>query len=238
MSNARIGYFSTLEVGNAPGTSPTYTELAELLSFTPPAGTVDEVETTHMKSPGRSKQFTPGLIDRGTATATFNHVPGSATDVFLNAWRASAELRQLRYTYPDGSVVIFSGFLSEYSIENVTIEGKMTATVSVRVSGVVTVSGAAAPVNELLPAIAGIARVGFALTVRPGQWTGGPALSWQWQEDGAGNGTFTNIAGATGQSFTPTSGQQTDRIRVIETATNAAGSASATSAPTIATAAA
>ena len=238
MSNARIGYFTTLEVGNAPGTSPTYTELAELLSFTPPAGSVAEVEVTHMKSPGRRRQFIPTLIDSGTAVANFNHVSASATDVFLNAWRASGELRQVRATYPDGSMVIFTAFVSDYVVENVTIEEKLTSSLSLKVTGVVTVTAAAAPVNEILPSIAGIARVGVTLTALPGQWTGGPTLTYQWQEDAAGNGTWSNITGATAQSFTPAAGQLNDRIRVIVTGTNAIGNASATSAPTIPTVAA
>lgn len=238
MSNGSIGYGLTLEVGNAPGTNPTYTELAEVLSFTPPGGAVDDVETTHMKSPGRRKQFIPGLIDGGTAVANFNYVPASATDTFLNAWRASAELRQVRATYPDGSTVICTAYVSDYVPENVVMDGKMTSTLSVKVSGAVTVSAAAAPVNEVLPSIAGIARVGQTLTALPGQWTGGPNFTYQWQEDAAGNDIWSNITGATGQSFTPASGQLNDRIRVIVTGTNAVGNASATSAPTIPTVAA
>lgn len=238
MSNARIGYNLTLEVGNAPGTSPTYTELAEVTGFTPPAGAVDEVEVTHLKSASRRRQFIAGLIDSGTVTATFNHVPASATDVFLNAWRAGAELRQVRATYPDGTTVIFTGFVSDYSIDNIVVDGKMAASLSIKATGAVTVSAAAAPVNEVLPAIGGIARVGVTLTAFPGQWTGGPTFTYQWQEDTAGNGTWTNITGATAQTFVPTTGQLTDRVRVIVTGTNSVGSASANSAPTIATIAA
>jgi predicted secreted protein len=238
MSNARIGYNLTLEVGNAPGTSPTYTELAEVTGFTPPAGAVDEVEVTHLKSASRRRQFIAGLIDSGTVTATFNHVPASATDTFINTWRAGAEQRQVRATYPDGTTVIFTAFVSDYSIDNIVVDGKMASSMTVKVTGAVTVSGAATPVNDVLPAIGGIARVGVTLTAFPGNWTGGPTFTYQWQEDTAGNGTWVNISGATAQTFTPTSGQLTDRIRVQVTGTNSAGNATASSAPTIATVAA
>ena len=238
MSNARIGYNLTLEVGNAPGGSPTYTELAEVTGFTPPAGAVDEVEVTHLKSASRRRQFIAGLIDSGTVTATFNHVPASATDTFINTWRAGAELRQVRGTYPDGATVIFTAFVTDYSIDNIVVDGKMASSLSIKVTGAVTVTAAAAPVNQILPSIAGIAQVGQVLTAIPGQWTGGPTFTYQWQEDAAGNGTFANISGATSQSYTPVTGQLTDRIRVTVTGTNGSGSASATSAPTIATIAA
>lgn len=92
-----------------------------------------------------------------------------------------------------------------------------------------------APVNTVLPSISGIPQVGEVLTASPGVWTGGGIVfTYQWQVDAAGNGTFTNVGGATSRTYTPVVGDQTDRVRVIVTATNAHSGVSATSAPTIA----
>lgn len=235
MSDATIGYGLTLEVGTTTSTTPTYFELAEVTSCQPPQGTVDDVDVTHMKSPQRRREFIAGLTDSGQAAATMNYVPASATDVFLEAWRASGETRKLRLTYADGTIVEFFGYISTYSPDNVPIDGKMGATLNMKVTGAITLSAAAAPVNQLLPAIAGIADVGTTLTAWPGQWSGGPSFTYQWQQDNAGGGTWSNISGATGASYAPIAGNIGNRIRVIVTGTNGAGTANATSAPTIAT---
>jgi hypothetical protein len=237
-TQALIGYGTIIEVGNAPGLNPTFTKLDELLSVTPPDETVGEVEATNMDSADAAREFLPTLTDNGSPQANFNHIPGDATEQFIRQWRASRQKRRVRITYPDGTMVLFTAHVASFAPGEAGTETKLVATLTMRVSGPVLVVPAAAPVNEILPSIAGIAQVGQVLRAVPGQWSGGPTFTYQWQEDAAGNGTFANIAGATGQNFTPQAGQQTDRIRVTVTGTNAVGSASATSAPTIPTVAA
>lgn len=92
-------------------------------------------------------------------------------------------------------------------------------------------SGAlSAPVNTLLPSIAGIAQQGVALTALEGSWTNWPtSFTYQWQEDETG---WVNITGATGKTFTPAAGQVGNPLRVIVTAINGAGSTAATSGAT------
>jgi hypothetical protein len=235
MSEVDIGYGTTVEVATTAA-GGVFFELEEVTSFQPPQGTIDDIDTTHMKSPQRRREFKPGLTDSGAASCGLNYIPASATDIFLESWRASAEVRTVRATYADGSVVTFTAYVSTYSPDNQTVDGKKGATLNMKVTGAVTVSGAAAPVNQLLPAISGIADGGVALTAFPGQWTGGPTFTYQWQEDTAGNGTWVNIAGATSRQFTPGAGQVGDRLRVGVTAINAAGTTGPVySAPTILT---
>lgn len=80
-----------------------------------------------------------------------------------------------------------------------------------------------APVNSRLPAIAGIAQVGQTLTAVPGLWSGEPVLTYQWKKAGA------NIVGATSATYVPVVGDIGAAITVVETGTNPAGNASATS---------
>lgn len=82
------------------------------------------------------------------------------------------------------------------------------------------------PVNSRLPAIAGIAQVGQTLTAVAGRWSGEPALTYQWKKGGA------NISGATGLTYAPVTGDIGAAITVVETGTNPAGNASATSGAT------
>lgn len=80
-----------------------------------------------------------------------------------------------------------------------------------------------APTNTVLPAISGLAATGEDLIAYPGIWTGRPTLTYQWQADDAGNGTFTDISGATSSTFTAVVGNEGDALRVEVTGVNGEG---------------
>lgn len=97
----------------------------------------------------------------------------------------------------------------------------------------VSAAAGAAPVNTVLPAITGTAQDGQTLTVSNGTWSNSPtAYARQWKRAG------TNIAGATGTTYTCVTADVGLVITCTVTATNATGSASATSAGTAAVTAA
>jgi hypothetical protein len=90
------------------------------------------------------------------------------------------------------------------------------------------------PVNTAAPTISGTASVQQALTGSRGSWTSTPtSYSDQWEDcDTAGN-SCTAIAGATGLSYTLKPSDAGHTIRLVETASNAAGAGQpANSAPT------
>ena len=82
------------------------------------------------------------------------------------------------------------------------------------------------------PTISGSAQQGQTLTATPGPVAGGvpSATAYQWQRDAGGS--WSDIAGATGLTYSPTSSDYGDALRVVETATNSAGASTANSAPT------
>ncbi|TJW14472.1 MAG: hypothetical protein E5W82_10880 [Mesorhizobium sp.] len=84
------------------------------------------------------------------------------------------------------------------------------------------------PENTVVPAISGVPTVGLTLSCSTGIWTGTGPLSYayQWKADG------TNISGATASTFLLTSSEVGKAITCAVSATNAAGSGSATSAAT------
>lgn len=90
------------------------------------------------------------------------------------------------------------------------------------------------PVNTAAPTINGTAIAQQTLTVVRGAWTSNPtSYSDQWEDcDTAGN-SCTPIAGAAGRSYTLKPSDAGHTIRLLETASNAAGAGQpATSAPT------
>jgi inosine-uridine nucleoside N-ribohydrolase len=96
------------------------------------------------------------------------------------------------------------------------------------------VVGPPPPVAQSLPTIAGGASPGQILTDVHGSWSNGPTgYSYQWEDcDNAGNSCLA-IAGATGQTYLVTATDLGHTLRVLETASNAAGpGVPAASAPT------
>jgi hypothetical protein len=110
---------------------------------------------------------------------------------------------------------------------------------SIRPQLVVTPAVAATPpAVSSPPSISGTAKQGQTLTAQPGTWTGTApiAYAYAWQRcDGSGSGCVA-IAGAGAASYTATSADVGSTLRIAVTATNSAGGATATSAPTAAVA--
>ncbi|HEY5142240.1 MAG TPA: hypothetical protein VII98_01950 [Solirubrobacteraceae bacterium] len=93
---------------------------------------------------------------------------------------------------------------------------------------------AAPPVNTALPAISGTARDGQTLSASTGAWTGTPVISYtyQWRRCDAAGAACADVAGATAATYAATAPDVGATLRVVVTATNAVGGASATSAQT------
>jgi hypothetical protein len=98
---------------------------------------------------------------------------------------------------------------------------------------VATATSSAAPKNTSPPTISGTPKVGQALTASPGTWSGSPtSFAYQWQDCNLDVALCTNISGATGQTYGVRLTDLGFRIRVVVTAKNAKGSATAASTPT------
>lgn len=233
-TQARIGYGTVLEI--ALKSAPTvFTYIKEVFEATPPAETDDNAEASHFQSPGRFREYIPNLSDGGEASFGLNLVPGSAVDVFLGSLRGLPLLA--RVTFPNGVQVIFSCLRQSYEKE-VPLDDRMTATLTLKVSGQPYLTGATAPRNLVEPAISGTPKVGQPLTVNPGDWAGAASITYQWQVDTSGNGTFANISGATGQTYVPVANDQGDDIRCVVNGANDDFSTAANSPETASVAAA
>ena len=86
------------------------------------------------------------------------------------------------------------------------------------------------PLNTALPVISGAATEGQELTAGSGSWTGTKPLeySYKWEHCNTSGSACAAIAGATARSFTLTSAQVGQTIRVVVTAKNSVGSKSST----------
>lgn len=97
----------------------------------------------------------------------------------------------------------------------------------------VVVSSAKGPVNTASPTVSGTAKVGEELSASTGTWTGGvQSYTYQWQRCDTAGASCAAITDATARTYGVHTVDVGNTIRVVVTATNASGSANATSAPT------
>lgn len=130
MTTAAIGYGSTYAIFSGGD----YVLLGEVINITPGEATVEQVDATHMTSPGRRREKIPGLIDSGEASVEINWVPGDATDLLIRGFLASGAVVDHRITFPNGVNVTFEASVTGYS-KSLPIDDRMTATITVLVSG-------------------------------------------------------------------------------------------------------
>lgn len=225
MTDAMIGYDSSYRIWDADATPAGLFDIGEVFNITPPGGTADRVDATHMKSPGRRREFVSGLIDGGEASFEINLVVGSDTDKLIRRLLTSGDIVQHQIEFPNGVTVTYDASITGYE-KSVPLDDRMTATVTVAPSGDETWGAASAPTNVALPAISGLAKEGETLTAWEGIWTDSPSFAFQWLADG------TPIPGATSSSYTLDDTYIGDPITVTVTATNSAGSDTATSVAT------
>ena len=116
-------------------------ELVHVVSFNTGSPTTDRVETTHLKSPNRRRQYTSGMIDSGEASIVLNMRRGSDTDIAIQDALDAGDERYIRFNYAELGVLTWTddikGVVTGYDKGDVTADGKMEATVSVALNSVV-----------------------------------------------------------------------------------------------------
>jgi len=141
MTEARIGWGGKVFL-STDNTEANLTQLAEVTECTFPSDETDEIEATHLLSPGRRKEFIAGLIDGGEVTVSGNYDPGSATDLLLTAAKETGTTRKVRFQIPDtsgtGSIdwnFTTSGFVKKYAPDTMSPNAKISYTVTIRITG-------------------------------------------------------------------------------------------------------
>lgn len=137
MTDAKTGWGGEFHLDNA---SDVLTELVEVVSFTLPNGESETVEATHLKSPNRRREYIAGMIEDGDLEVVLNYIPGSATDILLRAALEDGETRDWMAVVPRETAnweVTGDGIVTGYDRGSVEVDGKMEATLTIRVTGAV-----------------------------------------------------------------------------------------------------
>jgi predicted secreted protein len=134
MTEAKIGYGSKYAIWDAAAGPAAFVDVAEVINITPGEATADRVDATHMQSPGRRREYISGLIDSGEASFEINWVPGSETDELIRALFTSGATVEHRITFPGNVTLTYDATIIGFS-KVIPIDDRMTATITVAVSG-------------------------------------------------------------------------------------------------------
>lgn len=119
--------------------TPALVQVTELVSVTPPDQTRDTIDTTHHGSTGDFREFISSLMDAGEATGTIHYEPDSTADELLVAVLSSGDLTAFAIDVNNGAGtqqrISGSAILTSYAPADVVIDDKMTATITLKVSG-------------------------------------------------------------------------------------------------------
>jgi predicted secreted protein len=119
--------------------TPALVKIADLLAVTPPQPRRDTIDATHHESSGDYREFISSLIDAGEATATIHFDPNSATDVLLADAFADGDIRAfaIDINKSGGTQRRYAGsaILVQYAPQELTIDGKQTAQITLKASG-------------------------------------------------------------------------------------------------------
>ena len=205
---------------NAGGNSSAFSAVTAVVTAAPPVNTVIPVVSGTARD-GQTLSSTTGTWT-GTPTITFGY-----------QWQ--------RCNAAGASCVDIGGATgSTYTATATDVGGTLRSRVtgtnaggnSAAFSAVTAVVAPTPPVNTVLPVISGTARDGQTLSATTGTWTGTPTITYayQWQRCDALGGACLPIPGANGATYLLTPAEVGGTTRVVVTATNAAGSAQATTA--------
>lgn len=125
-------------------------ELNQVKSFQiPGAGERDQVETTHLKSPGWRREYVSTFYADSDFEATLNSRPLSTTDTLLDAARSAGDVRAMKVVLPENGVPVAQITLTakciNYERGEVTPDGVMEATATFRVVTIEAVGAYEAP---------------------------------------------------------------------------------------------
>ena len=190
----------------APGEAPANTRQPD------PSGTAQEGQTIHVDEGSWS----------GTPPITFRYQWQRCTaQNALCTAIAGATSRSYRLTAAEVGWKLRAEVIASNHVGQGSVFSNLTELVIAR---------GAVPQNTALPVISGEATVGHTLSASSGSWTGASgAFSYQWRRGNSGGNNWTDIAGAHGQTYTLVSADAGGTVRVVVTASNPAGSASAES---------
>jgi hypothetical protein len=134
---------------------------------------------------------------------------------------------------PEVSYGISSGGHPDWTFCTSECPAPTSFSLQIYVNSPITTSAVITPANTAVPTISGTTTFGETLTSTTGTWSNSPSsYAYQWSRSATSGGSYTNISGATISTYNLVAADVGQYLKVTVTATNASGSAAATSSAT------
>ncbi len=127
-------YFGTALDDVSPSSPDEWGELAEVVSIGGPAETSEELDVTHLRSPGRYREFIASYKDGGELPMELNFVPGSTSQAALLDEFDDQPTKRRRIFYPDGTTDTFHAYLKGRA-KGASVGTKLSLNVTLRIVG-------------------------------------------------------------------------------------------------------
>ncbi len=139
------GTYLMVETTGSPGSPDDFIEIAECTNIKPGGGTAEDIDATHLRSPGRRREFLASFIDDGTLDFTIQYIPADPSHVRLVALFESGERAVFRLVFPDASGIDYTGYVKGFNPDAIAVGGKVTTSVVVKLTGATDFSGTGSP---------------------------------------------------------------------------------------------
>jgi hypothetical protein len=137
---------SYLLMGLNAGDSPnSQIEISEVTNISGGGGTTERIDFTHLRSPGRRREYKPSFIDSGTLTFTVQYIPDDASHIQILTYLDSQAEFSLREVFPDGSGWDYVGYIATVEKTGQDVGGKLQLNVTYQITGAIDFTGAGSP---------------------------------------------------------------------------------------------
>lgn len=121
------------------GTGTTFVDLAQVTTITPFAAKAAVIDISDHNSPSQFREKVSGMLDAGAAKVVLNYDDKNTVHKFLLANLGVAMTFKVTGSGSSPATATYAGFVTEVSPEY-PFDNKMTCTVSMEITGVVTVA--------------------------------------------------------------------------------------------------
>ncbi|MDX6471772.1 MAG: trimeric autotransporter adhesin, partial [Gaiellaceae bacterium] len=184
-------------------------------------------------SPSSPPAISGSTVDGGTLTASAGSWSGTSPFAFGYQWQRCSAAGSACAAVPGAAGTSYAvGPADVGSTLRVAVTASNSAGSATASSDATALVTAAAPSSTAAPSVAGTAAEGQTLTASTGTWSGTAPIAYavEWRRCDASGNACTAVG--TGASYVPATADVGSTMRAAVTASNAAGTATAVSAPT------
>lgn len=130
---------------NAGDSPDSLVEIAEVISISGGGGTTERIDFTHLRSPGRRREYKPSFIDSGILSFVVQYIPTNTTHQAILAYLDSQAEFVMREVFPDGNGWDYSGYIAVAEKGGQDVGGKIVLNCQYQITGAIDFTGVGSP---------------------------------------------------------------------------------------------